>query len=1589
MRSWNRRVPRVRAGRFTELELEGSQSLGARTHRVIAPSGLYVLCVWYFGELTKLRAYSVLCYVVFSYKHDMDSNEHKQRRRYRNFYLDQRRSNVMSNLSFGYSRQHLSSSNNCIHIRDDNENLNPNISSVNQHTSFQSTSTFNIRNALSARKNRKLRKLYLDKKRSNHMSTSSNVLSNITTNIQTPSSTKFVNIVGNVGRDQQHFQSASDFFSRTPLSNISNVNAQYSTLSGDMRATNSSSVTQASSSNLSCRKLNRKRKIPNISQIPILDLTSDEDITWTMVTRHLCVRSVMHNYGHMKLLKAILPKKKTSYSMCCGNGKVELLELKQAPTNYQNLFHNVDPKGKNFMKNIRRFNSMFSFTSMGGKVDSSINRGNAPYVFRLSGQNYHCMGSLLPIDGSKPNFSQLYIYDTENEITNKQHALSTQNDGCTLTSHSLDIEIIRFLKDMLDSTNELVKCYRMARDCFDEKSSYRSKVTSYRKKVAALIVGDIGDAIDNRDIIVTTKSGSLQRINELHPAYLGLQYPLLFPYGDDGYRVDIPHRDVDPSTNTKRRFCTMREFFAYRIQDRVNVFSLIFNSRRLFQQFLVDAYTMIETERLYHIHNQQKVLRCESYETLKSVQSHGNIDISNVGKRVILPSSFTGGARYMMQNYLDAMSLCKWFGYPDFFITVTCNPKWPEIKRFLADTTLNPEDRPDILSRLFKIKFDSLIKDLNKKMLLGLVKAGTIYYNNSVIKMFFYVFYYLIILYLFKYTIVYTVEFQKRGLPHAHTCLFMHPDYKLPTDEHIDRVISAEIPNKDDDPDLYSLVSEFMMHGTCGSDNPKCPCMTENKCSRRNDGSFIEKTGVKLDNRSVFPYHKTLLKRYQAHINVEGCNQAASIKYLFKYINKGPDRATVEVAQNNNGGDNDDAPVDEIKNYYDCRYPSVVRLPFHLHGKQNVVYGADDDIEDVLNKQSVSSSMFLSWMSCNEHNEDARKLSYVEFPTKLVWKQDRCWEPRKKGFSIGRIHTVSPNLGEAYFLRILLNKVKGPKSFPDIRTVNGQVCPTFRDACYALGLLEDDREYIDAIEEASHSGSGLSLNDDQLKNLMLYEIDKILLQNNSSLKDFVGMPYPNHDSISSSNNRLITEELDFDMNSLQQESHQLLDSLTIEQRSVFDEIMTAVKQTKGSVFFVYGYGGIGKTFLWKTLSASIRSKGDIVLNFASSGIASLLLTGGRTAHSRFIIPLNLTEDSFFSFAPDSDVAELLKKTSLITWDEAPMIHKHAFEALDRSLKDILSCNFHGNSKLPLEEKQLSLEAILDKFYQLFLMEAGKTFCKVLTLTKNTRLSVLTSDIQETTTFAKWILDIGEGKVGGLNDGEAIIDVPTYLLIVDLVDPIGSLIGFVYTSIVENANNLIYFQERAILAPKNEVVEEINERLRSTRVRKFRYFSHADFVHDEVDATLYSPDVLNGLRPSGMPIHKLVLKVGVPVMLLRHIDQKCGLCNGTRLQVIALGKRVIEAEIISGSNIGNRMFIPRMYLTPSDTRIPFIFQRRQFPLAVCFAMTINKSQGQSLSRVGLFLRQPIFTHGQLYVALSIVKSKVGLKILILDKDGSIY
>ncbi|GKB11257.1 hypothetical protein Tco_0845180 [Tanacetum coccineum] len=395
------------------------------------------------------------------------------------------------------------------------------------------------------------------------------------------------------------------------------------------------------------------------------------------------------------------------------------------------------------------------------------------------------------------------------------------------------------------------------------------------------------------------------------------------------------------------------------------------------------------------------------------------------GKKVVLSSSFTGSPRYMMQNYLDAMTICKSYGYPDLFITFTCNPNWPEISRFVAERNLKSEDRPDVITRVFKMKLDNLMKDLKDRHIFGHVKGA-----------------------------VYTIEFQKRGLPHCHILLWLEPEDKITTTAQIDQYISAEIPNKNEDPELYQIVTDHMMHGPCGADNPSCPCTIDFKCTkkfpkqfnettviddngyaiykRRNDGNTITKSGTDLHNGYVAPYNTGLLRRYQSHINVEWCNQIGSIKYLFKYINKGPDRVTVAI---------DGEEVDEIKDFYDCRYlsscdvawriygfdihyrtPPVERLPF-LQDEQSSIFDATESIDYTLEKSSVNETKFIQWMELNKTDDFPSTLLYAEIPKYYVWNtQKRIWDQRQRGFSLGCIHHVPLCQGELFYLHVLLNK---------------------------------------------------------------------------------------------------------------------------------------------------------------------------------------------------------------------------------------------------------------------------------------------------------------------------------------------------------------------------------------------------------------------------------------------------------------------------------------------------------------------------------------------------------------------------------------
>jgi len=333
-----------------------------------------------------------------------------------------------------------------------------------------------------------------------------------------------------------------------------------------------------------------------------------------------------------------------------------------------------------------------------------------------------------------------------------------------------------------------------------------------------------------------------------------------------------------------------------------------------------------------------------------------------------------------------------------------------------------------------------------------------------------------------------------------------------------------------------------------------------------------------------------------------------------------------------------------------------------------------------------------------------------------------------------------------------------------------------------------------------------------------------MLRNGATLKEIQDFPQPSREGIDNSN-RLVVDELRYNIDSNLKEKHdEWFQMLNTEQRGIYDEITGAVFNDLGGVFFVYGFGGTGKTFIWKTLAAAVRSRGQIVLNVASSGIASLLLEGGRTAHSRFAIPLNPDEFSVCKITPKSDLANLIKEASLIIWDEAPMMSKFCFESLDKSFCDILNNKdnkvfggkvviFGGDFRqvLPVINGAGRAEIVMSSLNASYIWD----HCKVLKLTKNMRLlsgGLSSEEAKEIQQFSDWLLAVGDGRINEPNDGEALIDIPEELLIKEAGNPIEAISKEIYgdPSELHMINDPKFFQRRAILAPTNEDVNTINQ-----------------------------------------------------------------------------------------------------------------------------------------------------------------------------------
>ncbi|CAN1818103.1 ATP-dependent DNA helicase PIF1, partial [Linum perenne] len=725
-----------------------------------------------------------------------------------------------------------------------------------------------------------------------------------------------------------------------------------------------------------------------------------------------------------------------------------------------------------------------------------------------------------------------------------------------------------------------------------------------------------------------------------------------------------------------------------------------------------------------------------------------------------------------------------------------------------------------------------------------------------------------------------TFEFQKRGLPHAHIVIWLASSDKPNTVDKVDKIISAELPDPKCDPLGYDAVTKFMMHGPCGQDRPSSPCMKEGKCSkyypktyvhettfdangyvtyrRRQTGITTVKSGIPLDTLSVVPYNRDLLIKYQAHMNVEICHKGQLIKYLFKYILKGPDRSVA------------------------------------VHG--------------ILNRPDISKTMLTEWFLLNRTCPSARQYTYSEMPNAFIWdKQASQWTPRKKGFAIGRVRSIPPRAGDVFYLRMLLSKIPGALSFEHLRTVHGVVYKDYQEACQALGLLSNDNEWNSVMAEVSQWAMAPLIR-----------------------STFVAL-------------------------------------------LVFCEVTTPL-----------------------TLS----------------GIAATLLPGGVTAHSRFRIPLDVDSTSTCTIKKGTSLARLMKSASLIVWDEAPMVHRLSFEAVDRTLCDIMDTPTEGVNYKPFGGKTVLLGGDFRQTLPIVVnggrednLNASLTrsylwnHCTLLELKTNMRIidsTINAAHIFEGLSFPEWVLAIGDGRIPTFacqnNSFADWINIPPCFLLPTSDNPIAAIVNCVYTDLSANFQSVAYIRTRAIVTPTNQTVSSINDYVLSQIPGMEKVYLSSDTLttpgpnQTQLEAE-YPTEFLNALTFNGMPEHQLRLKPYSIVMLLRNLNPSAGLCNGTRILLTDLGEHTLRGLIIGGSYEGTIAIIPRIVLDKSDPNWPFTLKRRQYPVRLCYAMTINKSQGQTLEHIGIYLPSPVFSHGQLYVALSRARSVDGIHI-VLQNDSTI-
>uniref|UniRef100_A0A914I8I8 ATP-dependent DNA helicase n=1 Tax=Globodera rostochiensis TaxID=31243 RepID=A0A914I8I8_GLORO len=1206
--------------------------------------------------------------------------------------------------------------------------------------------------------------------------------------------------------------------------------------------------------------------------------------------------------------------------------------------------------------------------------------------------------------------------------------------------------------------------------------------------------------------------------------------------------------EIDGST--KKSNISERQFYRYRMAlrgDDKSAFHWLWFARRLAEYFTISVLNRIERNDMDHLKaiqtkkNYRQILARDYIAAMeKGLQKWGRN--AKLGRVFLMPQSFAGSRQYYQGKYADLMTMVRHLGAPTWFVTFTGNPKWPEIAEALRRRQ-NYAHRPDIVCRIFMDKATEFIKDLTERHVLGKV-AGWCY----------------------------SVEHQKRGMPHIHMLLILDKGGRIISPEQVDEYVSARIPTlppiDDHSPEanqqrrLWHNVTTMMLHDcnaaclegsncrkhfpkpysdrtelsevrytnyvrlppedsdqwvapTCGdarvpsgedhlpADDPerdwaevryqriphkgRNPQRQHEECGRtfykqRKGG----RSALLLDDSRVIPYNNFLLLKYGTHINIEYVFGQKACKYIFKYLLKGFEKAYVQVTQprksaRRQSGDatEDVYDYDEIAATFKVRYMTAMEAYLRLHsykivGTSHQIYtlsvhdegGHTIVVEEGQEQEGhwkvdANTRLTAFFKLCGD-DPTAALLTYDRVPYQYSWNyKAREWKKRGRPLSediekarmFVRVYTVSPRKHELFAIRLLLLHRPGPKSFEDLRTIDGVVFSTFAGAAQHLGLLESDLIFRRSMREACAEKSNFKqlqhyfamllcharpAEPQELFDEFLDEMNPPFAANNPAIRPksvafrgaevmrnleyffncmgttsgdvgLSGLPndYNFDRQAGALQQATLLDEFYGDQQgrakSPQQIAIEKIGLLNKDQRNAFNDISSAIRSADGQrLFFLEGSGGCGKTFLYNTLikwclagkptfnSTTNQERGrenplctSSVIAAASTGIAALLLIGGGTAHRQFSVPNDVTDDTAPTISFESSKGEQLRGADLIIIDEISMLSSRVLKYIDRLLRDVCAVNdkpFGGKVVVcggdwkqltPVVEHGTREDQVAEsiKTFPLF-----KTFQKI-SLTINMRTAPGEQALRD------WLHNIGNGlHQVGTDIGSRqpnLLRIPPQ----NVAHQMDDVINFCFPEALfsEPLSNADAIASNAVLCPTNNDVQHINDLAldrMSGDAKEYLSIDEPLEPSDEFNTFRadFNMEAVHSEMPSGMPPHKLILKVGTPVMLIRNLDVSQGLCNGTRLQVMRGADDNLFCRILTGprADAKQTIVIPRVKFEYGNNRNHrgLRFRRLQFPVRLCFAMTVNKAQGQTLQRMALVLRgKQCFAHGQVYVAMS--------------------